>query len=69
MRNDELNNIEAIIFDIDGVLIDVKQSYRMAIEKTIQYFVKKESSVIQSDIEMLKRHLALITTGMSHIPL
>ena len=41
MRNDELNNIEAIIFDIDGVLIDVKQSYRMAIEKTIQYFVKR----------------------------
>lgn len=55
MRNDELNNIEAIIFDIDGVLIDVKQSYRMAIEKTIQYFVKKESSVIQRDIEKLKK--------------
>ncbi|MBN1155269.1 histidinol-phosphate transaminase [candidate division KSB1 bacterium] len=29
---------EAIIFDMDGVLVDVHQSYRLAIKKTVEHF-------------------------------
>jgi histidinol-phosphate aminotransferase len=40
-----INNLmppEAILFDMDGVLIDVDMSYRMAIKKTAEFFVKEE---------------------------
>lgn len=33
------NKVKAIIFDIDGVLIDVSQSYRLAIKKTAEFFL------------------------------
>lgn len=33
-----------IIFDMDGVLIDVSQSYRIAVQKTFEYFSKKAIS-------------------------
>jgi histidinol-phosphate aminotransferase len=33
---------EAILFDMDGVLVDVDTSYRMAIKKTAEFFVKEE---------------------------
>jgi len=35
---------EAILFDMDGVLVDVDLSYRMAIKKTAEFFVKEEIS-------------------------
>ena len=38
---------ELIIFDCDGVLIDVRNSYDLAIKKTVQYIVKK---IINVDI-------------------
>ena len=31
-----------LIFDIDGVLVDVSKSYRVAVKKTSEYFTKKE---------------------------
>ena len=34
--------IEAILFDMDGVLIDVSRSYRLAIKKTAEYFSQTE---------------------------
>ena len=33
-----------LIFDIDGVLVDVSESYRAAIKKTAEYFTKKKIS-------------------------
>ncbi len=48
---------DGIIFDMDGVLVDVSQSYRLAIEKTVNYFLDKYSNKIralQEDIEALK---------------
>ena len=33
---------EAILFDMDGVMVDVDSSYRMAIKKTAEFFVKEE---------------------------
>ncbi len=37
---DVLNEIDAIIFDCDGVLIDITKSYDQAIIKTTQYVLK-----------------------------
>ncbi len=33
-----------LIFDIDGVLVDVSKSYRLAIKKTVDYFTGKSTS-------------------------
>ncbi|MDD3150111.1 MAG: aminotransferase class I/II-fold pyridoxal phosphate-dependent enzyme [Candidatus Gastranaerophilales bacterium] len=33
---------DLIIFDMDGVLVDTSNSYRMAIKKTFEFFAKKE---------------------------
>ena len=39
---DEINY--AYLFDIDGVLVDVSDSYRVAIKKTAEYFLKEKIS-------------------------
>lgn len=44
--------IKAIIFDIDGVLIDVSQSYRLAIKKTAEFFLGRILDM--KDVEMVK---------------
>ena len=36
---DELASIDALIFDCDGVLVDITQSYDTAINKTISYIL------------------------------
>jgi len=41
---DILKSRPLIIFDIDGVLIDTRKSYRMAIKGTYEYFTSKEIS-------------------------
>lgn len=50
---------DGIIFDMDGVLIDVSSSYRMTIKKTVEYILKKEyginTIVIPKDIEEMKK--------------
>ncbi len=46
------NKIKAIIFDIDGVLIDVSNSYRLAIKKTAEFFLGKILSM--DDVEEIK---------------
>jgi len=49
----ELLPPEAILFDMDGVLMDVSQSYRVAIKKTAEHFLNKEISF--DEIEEYKR--------------
>jgi len=34
---ESLANVDAIIFDCDGVLIDIRDSYNKAIHKTVEY--------------------------------
>lgn len=46
----EINPI--LIFDIDGVLVDVSKSYRVAIKKTVEYFTGKEVSL--EEVQALK---------------
>ncbi len=36
---------EAILFDMDGVLVDVSKSYRLAIKKTAEYFIDETISL------------------------
>src|SRR5919107_970001 len=35
-----LNSVECALFDIDGVLVDVRKSYNMAIRKTVEFVMK-----------------------------
>ncbi|MDD3594331.1 MAG: aminotransferase class I/II-fold pyridoxal phosphate-dependent enzyme [Candidatus Gastranaerophilales bacterium] len=39
-----LQSREMIVFDMDGVLVDTSQSYRMAVKKTYEFFANKEIS-------------------------
>ncbi len=34
--------MRAIIFDVDGVIVDVRESYHMAIKETAEFFLKRE---------------------------
>lgn len=43
---------DVIVFDMDGVLVDVGKSYRMAIAETYKYFSKR--SISQDDIQNAK---------------
>jgi len=51
---DKIKNIDAIIFDCDGVLIDITKSYDLAIKEVTEYFLKEfgitNTSPITSDI-------------------
>ena len=35
------SQIEAILFDMDGVLVDVSQSYRIVVKKTVEFYVQR----------------------------
>ena len=48
----QMKNIKAIIFEIDGVLIDVTNSYMLAIKKTAEFFLGKMLSM--KDVEAVK---------------
>lgn len=43
--------IDSVIFDMDGVLVDVSQSYRVAIEKTVNFFLKCKGLSIKATLE------------------
>ena len=42
---DNLMEIDAIIFDCDGVLIDITKSYDLAIIKTTQYVLENFANI------------------------
>ena len=64
VRNDrleEIKNANTVIFDIDGVLIDVKGSFRETIRETVQFYLKKnydldsrQKLVAPEDIHLVK---------------
>jgi HAD superfamily phosphatase len=54
-----LNSAECALFDIDGVLIDVRKSYNLAIKQTVDFVVKRMTGVscarrLVSDTLLLK---------------
>ena len=66
------NNVGLILFDIDGVIRDVTNSYRMAIQETVSFFCGWKPSIENIDsiksegcwnndwdlsLEMIRRHV------------
>jgi HAD superfamily phosphatase len=49
VANDDIQAYEAIIFDIDGVLVDVRRSYNEAIIKTVQLILKESYDIKIAD--------------------
>ena len=47
-----MNNIGLVLFDIDGVIRDVSNSYRMAIQETVSFFCGWKPSI--EDIDSIK---------------
>lgn len=47
---DKIKNLDSMIFDCDGVLIDVSNSYDLAIKKTVDFILKKMANVDQPNI-------------------
>lgn len=48
---------DGLIFDMDGVLVDVSRSYREAIRQTTRYFL--ERSVLMSEVDEIKNRVGM----------
>ena len=46
----ELDSIDAVIFDCDGVLVDITESYDTAINKTVSYILDDILQIQAEDI-------------------
>jgi HAD superfamily phosphatase len=46
-HNCKQNTNRAVLFDMDGVLVDVTNSYRKAIQQTVQFFTGTEASLLE----------------------
>jgi len=44
--NDVVNSIDGIVFDCDGVLIDITRSYDSTITQTVQYILKNYAKIL-----------------------
>lgn len=47
---DKIKNLDSVIFDCDGVLIDISNSYDLAIKKTVDFVLKKMVNIDQPNI-------------------
>jgi len=47
--DEKIKDIDSIIFDCDGVLIDVTNSYDMAIQRTTEYILKEIANISKFD--------------------
>ena len=47
---DKIKNLDSVIFDCDGVLIDISNSYDLAIKKTVDFVLKKMAKIDQPNI-------------------
>jgi phosphoglycolate phosphatase-like HAD superfamily hydrolase len=52
---EKIKQLDSIVFDCDGVLIDVSNSYDLAIKNTVDFIIKEMSQINES---------GLVTTGM-----
>ncbi len=59
----EIQNIDGIIFDCDGVLVDVSNSYDLAIQKTTSYILKELANISKFDPVTFKIIDAFKATG------
>ena len=47
---EKIKQLDAIVFDCDGVLIDVSNSYDLAIKKTVDFIIKEMTQVHESGL-------------------
>lgn len=40
LQIEALNSVECALFDVDGVLVDVRNSYNLAIKNTVEFITK-----------------------------
>lgn len=51
---EKMKNLDSIVFDCDGVLIDVSNSYDLAIKKTVDFITKEIAQINQSGLVTTK---------------
>lgn len=51
------NRFDALLFDMDGVLIDVSDSYRTAIQRTASYFLEREVNI--DEVKAIKERVGM----------
>ena len=60
---DKIKKLDSIVFDCDGVLIDVSNSYNLAIKKTVDFIVKEMASINESGLVTTMMIDGFKTTG------
>lgn len=60
---EKIKNLDSVIFDCDGVLIDISNSYDLAIKKTVDFVLKKMASIDQPNIVNTKMIEGFKATG------
>ena len=60
---DKIKNLDAVIFDCDGVLIDITNSYDQAIKKTVDFVLKEMANIDQPNIVSTKMIEGFKATG------
>lgn len=58
-----IKKLDSLVFDCDGVLIDVSNSYDLAIKKTVDFIVNKMASIDQSKLVTTKMIDSFKATG------
>lgn len=58
-----IKKLDSIVFDCDGVLIDVSNSYDLAIKKTVDFIIKKMAQVNESGLVTTKMIEGFKATG------
>lgn len=48
---------DGLIFDMDGILVDVSRSYRKAVRETAEYFLKR--NVLMSEVDQIKNKIGM----------
>ncbi len=49
-----MTELKWLIFDVDGVLIDVSESYDLATKLTVEYFLKKLGKSIEVELDLIR---------------
>jgi len=60
---DKIKNLDSVIFDCDGVLIDISNSYDLAIKKTVDFVLKKMANIDQPNMVSTKMIDGFKATG------
>lgn len=60
---EKMKNLDSIIFDCDGVLIDVSNSYDLAIKKTVDFVIKEMAQINNSGLITTEMIEGLKTSG------